>query len=143
MTAIVNTPEQTQTLTVIGEQLKPLLTNAMGSPLEIFDTTGDEGMGPPPHAHDWSETYVVLEGSVDVVIGDAPPARLDAGMTAHVPGGEAHGYTIATDGTRFLTILSEGNGHPFYRQMDAEVSFPPNLADVVRIGTAHGIRFPQ
>ena len=64
-------------------------------------------------------------------------------MGAHVPAGEAHGYTIAADGTRFLTILSEGNGHRFYRQMDAEVSFPPDLADVVRIGTAHGIRFPR
>ena len=36
MTAIVNTPDQTETLTVIGEELRPLLTNGMGSPLEIF-----------------------------------------------------------------------------------------------------------
>ena len=143
MTAIVHAPEQTETLTVIGEHLTPMLTNHMGSPIEIFDTSGDKGMGPPPHAHNWSESYVVLEGSIDVLIGDSPSVRLEAGMTAHIPGGEVHGYTIAADNSRFLTILSEGNGHPFYRQMDAEVSFPPDVADVVRIGEAHGIRFPR
>ncbi|MEM9562319.1 MAG: cupin domain-containing protein [Actinomycetota bacterium] len=139
MTAIINTIDESTSLTVIGETLTPLLTNEMGSPIEIFDTTGDTGMGPPPHHHDWSETYIMLEGELDLVVGGQPPQRLTAGMASHAPGGTTHAYTIAADGTRFLTILSQGNAHAFYRQMDAEVAFPPEMADVVRITAAHGI----
>lgn len=141
MSAIVTTPEEAETLTVIGERLRPLLTNDMGSAIEIYDTAGETGMGPPPHAHGWSETYVMLEGELDVTIGDSAPQRLTAGMVAHAPAGSTHAYRIAADGTRFLTILSEGNGHAFFRQMDREVTMPPDIADVVRIGTANGIRF--
>ena len=142
MTATVTTTEQAEELTVIGETLRPLLTNEMGAPINIFDTSGDEGMGPPPHLHDWDEIYVMLAGEVDVAIGDGEPQRLTEGMVAHVPGGTTHGYRIAADGTRFLTILTRGNGHAFYRQMDAEVSFPPDIADVVRVAGSHGIQFP-
>ena len=141
MNAIVTTPEATETLTVIGEQLRPLLTKEMGSAIEIYDTSGDTGMGPPPHTHGWSETYFMIEGELDVVLEGSPPQRLTAGMVAHAPADTSHAYRIAADGTRFLTILSAGNGHAFFQQMDEEVSMPPNLADVVRIGTAHGIRF--
>ena len=139
MTAIINTVDETQTLTVLGEAMRPMLTTEMGAPFEIFDTSGDEGMGPPPHHHDWSETYVMIEGELDVVVGDQPPRRLTAGMAVHAPGGTTHAYTIAADGARFLTILSEGNAHDFYRQMSAEVSLPPDIDDLMRITAAHGI----
>jgi len=141
MTAIFTAPEGTDTLTVIGESMRPMLTTEMGASINIFDTEGDEGMGPPPHAHDWSETYVMLAGELDVSIDGGEPQRLMPGMAAHAPAGTLHSYRIAADGTRFLTILTEGSAPEFYRQMDAEVSMPPDLADVVRIGTSHGIRF--
>ena len=141
MEAIVSHPARAETLTVIGETLRPLLTNEMGSAIEIYETEGGAGMGPPPHAHDWSETYVMLEGELDVTIGDGEPQRLTAGMVAQAPAGTDHSYQVVAEGTRFLTILSEGNGHEFFRQMDAEVSFPPDLGDVVRIASSHGIRF--
>ncbi len=139
MNAIITTIDDTEELTVIGETMRPLLTNEMGSSVEIYDTAGNEGMGPPPHHHAWSETYVILEGAIDLVIGDDGPHRLSTGMAAHAPAGTTHAYTIAADGTRFLTILSTGNGHAFFRQMDAEVSMPPDVADIVRVAGEHGI----
>ena len=139
MPAIINTIDQAETLTVLGETMRPLLTNTMGSAIEIYDTVGDEGMGPPPHHHDWSETYVMLEGELDLVVGDEPPTRISAGIFFYYVWGSTHAYTIAANGTRFLTILSTGNGHAFFRQMDAEVSLPPDLADVMRITASHGI----
>ncbi|MEO1060371.1 MAG: cupin domain-containing protein [Actinomycetota bacterium] len=141
MTAVINHLDTSDDLTVIGESMRPLLTNEMGSSIEIYDTTGRTDMGPPPHQHDWDEIYVMLEGELDVVIGDEAPRRLAPGAVAFVPGGTTHAYRIASDGTRFLTILSTGNGLSFFRQMDEEVSFPPDLGDVVRIATGHGIEF--
>jgi quercetin dioxygenase-like cupin family protein len=142
MPGIINTIERSERLTVIGETMRPLLTNEMGSEVEVYDTSGEEGMGPPPHFHDWSETYVMLEGELDLVIGDGVPQRLSSGMVAHAPAGTTHAYQIAVDGTRFLTILSAGEGHAFFRQMDAEVTMPPDIADVVRVAGTHGITFP-
>ena len=139
MSTIITTIDETEELTVIGETMRPLLTNTMGSSIEIYDTAGDEGMGPPPHHHDWSETYVMLEGALDLLVDGDGPHRLSAGMVAHAPAGATHAYTIAENGTRFLTILSTGNGHAFFRQMDAEVAFPPDVADVVRVAGEHGI----
>ena len=79
---------------------------------------------------------------LDLVIGDGVPQRLSSGMVAHAPAGTTHAYQIAVDGTRFLTILSAGEGHAFFRQMDAEVTMPPDIADVVRVAGTHGITFP-
>jgi len=45
-----------------GETLRPLLTHAMGSAVEVFDTSGPAEAGPPPHRHPWEEIYVVLSG---------------------------------------------------------------------------------
>ena len=47
-TAIISPLEESETLTLIGETLRPLLTNDMGSAIEVYDTSGDDGMGPPP-----------------------------------------------------------------------------------------------
>lgn len=141
MAAVITTLDQSDELTVIGETLRPLLTNGMGSDIEIYDTSGHTDMGPPPHHHEWAETYVMLAGELDVIVDGEPPRRLTVGNVAHVPGGVSHGYRIAADGTHFLTILSRGNGEAFFRQMDAEVSFPPDFADVARVSGAHGITF--
>lgn len=141
MTAIISDPNSAAPLAVLGETIHPLLTNDMGADVEIYDTSGDTGMGPPPHHHAWSETYVMIEGELDLTVGDQPTQRLRAGMVAQAPAGASHGYRIQADGTRFLTILSTGNGHAFFQQMDAEVAFPPNLEDVVRVAANHGILF--
>ena len=55
-------------LFVLGETLRPLLTNAMGSSVEIFDTSGPAEAGPPPHLHPWEEVYVVISGELEVIV---------------------------------------------------------------------------
>jgi hypothetical protein len=52
---------------VLGETLRPLLTHAMGSAVEVFDTSGPAEAGPPPHRHSWKEIYVVLSGQLEDV----------------------------------------------------------------------------
>jgi hypothetical protein len=51
--ATVTTLEASDAHYVLGESLRPLLTNDMGSSIEIFDTSGPAGAGPPPHQHPW------------------------------------------------------------------------------------------
>lgn len=125
---------------VLGETLRPMLTNAMGSAIEIFDTKGVPGGGPPPHTHAWEEIYVVLSGEMDVLV-NGKTTRLGPGGFAHVPANTPHGYTTI-DETHFLTIVSKGNASRFFKQVAAEVEMnPPDIPGVLRVGAAHGITF--
>ena len=47
MTGTINTIEDSADLFVLGESLRPLLTNEMGSSVEIFDTSGPAAATPP------------------------------------------------------------------------------------------------
>lgn len=123
---------------VLGETLRPMLTNAMGSSIEIFDTRGVPGGGPPPHTHQWEEIYVVLSGEMDVVV-DGNTTRLRPGGYAHVPANTPHGYTTI-DETHFLTIVTKGNAAKFFKQVANEVEMnPPDIQGVLRVGAEHGI----
>jgi len=61
MAVNVITGTEGSALNVLGEQVRPLAPAGALS-IEIFDTTGPEQAGPPPHRHPWDEIYVVLEG---------------------------------------------------------------------------------
>jgi quercetin dioxygenase-like cupin family protein len=125
---------------VLGETLAPMLTNDMGSAVEIFDTRGPMGGGPPTHKHAWEEVYVVTSGVLDVTV-DGETVRLRTGGFAHVPANTPHSYRTVEDAT-FLTIVTKGNASKFFRQVSSEVSMnPPDIAGVVRVGSLHGIEF--
>ncbi|MGE0595801.1 MAG: cupin domain-containing protein [Hyphomonadaceae bacterium] len=124
---------------VLGETLRPMLTNAMGSSIEIFDTRGIPGGGPPPHKHKWEEIYVVLSGRMDVVV-DGKTLHLGPGEFAHVPADTPHGYTTLDD-THFLTIVSKGNAAKFFKEVATVEMNPPDIPGIINVGAKHGITF--
>lgn len=108
---------------VLGETLRPMLTNAMGSAIEIFDTKGIPGGGPPRHKHPWEEIYVVLSGEMGVIVG-GKTACLKQGGYVHIPANTPHAYRTI-DHIHFLTIVSRGNAAKFFKQVAAEVEMNP------------------
>lgn len=125
---------------VLGETLAPMLTNDMGSAVEIFDTSGPAGGGPPTHRHAWEEIYVVTKGVLDVTV-DGKTTRVGPGGFAHVPANTAHRYHTVED-AEFLTIVTKGNASKFFRQVSSDVSMnPPDIPGIVRVGGLHGIEF--
>ena len=125
---------------LLGETLVPLLTNDMGSAVEIFDTSGPAGGGPPTHRHAWEEIYVVTKGVLDVTVEGAT-ARLGPGGFAHVPANALHSYHTVED-AEFLTIVTKGNASKCFRQLSREVNMnPPDIPGVVRVGGIHGVEF--
>jgi quercetin dioxygenase-like cupin family protein len=140
MAGTVNTLDSTDNHHVLGESLRPLLTNDMGSSIEIFDTSGPAGGGPPPHQHPWEEIYVVLDGELEVTV-DGEAHILNGGAVAHVPAGTVHAYRNVTE-AHFLTIVSKGNAAKFFAQVANEVEMnPPDIPGVLRVGGEHGITF--
>ena len=140
MTITTTTLEAADNNFVLGETLRPLLTHAMGSAVEVFDTSGPAGAGPPPHRHPWEEVYVVLSGRLEVTVGGSTQI-LGPGGAAHVPAGAVHSYRNVTD-VHFLTITTKGDAAAFFAEAANEVEMnPPDIAGVVRVAASHDIEF--
>lgn len=139
MPGTISTLEASDSLLVLGETLRPLLTNAMGSPIEIFDTRGPADAGPPAHTHAWDEFYVVLQGELEVRLDGGTPQRLAKGAAVHIPAGTVHSYRNVTDDAHFLTIVTRGNADKFFHQVAADADM--EIPEIVRVGKSHGINF--
>ena len=55
-------------LNVLGVSVTVLASNVQTQGYEITLQSGGEGVGPPPHRHDWDESFFVLRGSVEFSI---------------------------------------------------------------------------
>jgi quercetin dioxygenase-like cupin family protein len=121
---------------VLGETLRPLPTHAMGSAVEVFDTSGPAEAGPPPHRHPWEEIYVVLSGQLEVTV-DGVTQVIGAGGAAHVQAKAVHSYRNVTD-VHFLTISTQGDAAAFFSEVEMN---PPDIPGVVRVAASHDIEF--
>ena len=141
MNATINTLAASDSLFVLGETLRPLLTNAMGSAIEIFDTSGPANSGPPVHFHPWEEIYVVLSGELEVNV-EGHAEIIGAGGLAHVPANAKHSYRNVTDDCHFLTIVTKGNAASFFTEVASDVEMnPPDIPGIIRVAKSHDIEF--
>lgn len=139
MSATFTTVGASEELFVLGEVLRPLVTGGMGSSIEVFDTSGPEGAGPPPHRHPWEEIYVVVEGELDVTIDGDEPRRVGPGGVVHIPANLGHSYRNATT-ARFLTIVTEGNAMAFFSGAAAiTAADPTDLGALVALAERLGV----
>src|SRR6185312_3941170 len=101
---ITNRPQQPRALNVLGEAITVLASGEDTGGYEVFRQEGQAGQGPPPHAHDWDETFCVVAGEVEVAAGDHT-ALVKPGGIAHVPAGTLHWFRFVTDGA-MISITS-------------------------------------
>ena len=52
-------PGDRTALDVLGTKVTVLVSDADSNDKQITLQSGDEGMGPPPHNHDWDESFYV------------------------------------------------------------------------------------
>jgi quercetin dioxygenase-like cupin family protein len=139
MTLTITSAADCQPLNVLGERLCPLTPAGQGLGIEIFETTGPEQVGPPPHRHPWEEFYVVLAGLLEVFDGQVW-RQANAGACACISPGQVHAYRNGSTDCRFLTITGPGPAREFFEQLDAEVtSLPPDMDTVLAVAGRHGL----
>jgi quercetin dioxygenase-like cupin family protein len=110
-----------------------------GLSIEVFETTGPEQAGPPPHRHPWDEVYVVLDGTLEVFDGQSW-RQAKAGACATVPANQVHAYRNGSPDCRFLTIAGPRHAREFFEQMDAEVTtLPPDMGAVLTVAARNGL----
>ena len=102
MQSIIANPDDGARLRVVGDTVRVLASAAQtGGNYEIFELEGPEGSGPPPHAHPWTEAYVVIDGEADVLV-DGTHSRATPGCFIQVPAGTPHSYRITSKSAKFV-----------------------------------------
>jgi quercetin dioxygenase-like cupin family protein len=97
----------------------------------LIDMHIPPGGGPPPHRHDFEETFALLEGEMVATFrGEKTVVR--AGETVHIPANAPHQFHNASDGAvRLLCVCSPAGQEDFFREVGVKVATrttaPPKL----------------
>ena len=102
-------------LGIVGDTYTILLTGEdTAGRYTLIDMHVPPGGGPPPHRHDFEETFTVLDGEVELTFrGEHLVAR--AGQTVNVPANAPHAFTNASGRpARLLCICSPPGQENFF-----------------------------
>jgi quercetin dioxygenase-like cupin family protein len=115
----------TYTITVTGEQTAGRFC--------VIDMHIPPGGGPPPHRHDFEETFILLEGEMEATFrGEKSTVR--AGETLNIPANAPHQFhNVSTGPVRMLCICSPSGQENFFIEVGVPVSTrtapPPKLGE--------------
>lgn len=97
----------------------------------VIDMHVPPGGGPPPHRHDFEETFIVLEGEIEATFrGVKSLAR--AGQTLHIPANAPHQFHNASGKpARLLCVCAPAGQEEFFAKVGVPVATrtaaPPKL----------------
>src|SRR3712207_6185346 len=104
-----------------------------GGAYALTDSVVPPGGGPPPHIHHREdEAFWVLEGELEVMVGETT-FRAGAGSFVHLPKDIAHTYeNVGTGAARFLTLIVPAGLERFFEEVGkpgSDVSSPPPFGE--------------
>jgi len=97
----------------------------------LIDMHIPPGGGPPPHRHDFEESFTLLEGEIEATFrGEKSTVR--TGETLSIPANAPHSFTNAsTQAARLLCICAPAGQEEFFAQVGVAVATrtttPPKL----------------
>jgi len=88
----------------------------------LIDMHIPPGGGPPPHRHDFEESFILLEGEIEATFrGQKSSVR--AGATVHIPANAPHQFHNASDHpARLLCICSPAGQEEFFAEVGVAVA---------------------
>jgi quercetin dioxygenase-like cupin family protein len=94
------------------------------------------GGGPPPHRHDFEETFIVLEGQIEATFRGVT-FLAGAGETIHVPANAPHQFANKGEvPARLLCICSPSGQEEFFEKVGVRVATrttaPPKLDEMAQ-----------
>jgi quercetin dioxygenase-like cupin family protein len=114
----------TYTITVSGDD-----TNGRFCVIDMYVLPGG---GPGPHRHDFEETFVLLEGEVEVTFR-GKKSIVKAGDTINIPSNAPHQFhNSSSSAARLLCICSPAGQENFFMELGVKVATrtmsPPKLS---------------
>jgi quercetin dioxygenase-like cupin family protein len=115
----------TYTITVTGEDTDGRFC--------VIDMYIPPGGGPPPHRHDFEETFILLEGEIAATFR-GKKSIVRAGDTLNIPANAPHQFHNSSTGpVRMLCICSPAGQEKFFTEVGVPVATrttpPPKLAE--------------
>lgn len=97
----------------------------------VIDMHVPPGGGPPPHRHDFEETFILLDGEMQVTFR-GQKSTLQAGDTVNVPSNAPHQFHNASSKpVRMICICSPAGNDEFFLEVGVPVATrttpPPRL----------------
>lgn len=97
----------------------------------LIDMHVPPGGGPPPHRHDFEETFVLLDGGLEATFR-GQKRTVKAGETIHIPANAPHQFhNSSSEPVRMLCICSPAGQEDFFEQVGVRVATrtaaPPKL----------------
>jgi quercetin dioxygenase-like cupin family protein len=87
----------------------------------LIDMHVPPGGGPPPHRHDFEETFTVLDGQIEATFRGAKKL-IKTGETIHIPANAPHRFVNAGDQpARLLCICAPAGQEEFFAQIAVPV----------------------
>ena len=118
-------------LNVLGVKVTVLASNTATQAHEITRHQGENGMGPPPHSHNWDESFYVIAGEVEFTCS-GKTVVCSPGTLVHVPAGTVHSFRYLADGCDVLDFTGQGG---LATQMFTAVSrqIPPGSPEIPKL----------
>jgi quercetin dioxygenase-like cupin family protein len=137
---VVSPQDYPRALSVLGVQITVLAPNTATQSYEITLQEGAQGMGPPPHKHDWDESFFVLTGTIEFSCA-GKTQQIQAGTLVHAPAGTVHAFRFGDGGGSMLEVSGAGGSATnMFTQIDREVpAGPPDIPKVIDILQRHGV----
>ncbi len=127
-------------LDVVGTKITVLASRETTNDYGITLQWGEEGMGPPPHRHDWDEAFYVLDGEVQFVC-DGDTHVCAPGTVVHVPAGTLHGFRYQAGGGRMLEFTGHGTrSAEMFADVDRSMQpGPPDIPLLLEVLARNGV----
>ncbi len=102
----------------------------------LIDMHIPHGGGPPPHRHDFEESFTILEGEIEVMFRGAKSIA-KAGETVNIPANAPHQFQNKSErAARLLCICSPAGQEEFFMEVGVPVATrttpPPKLDEVAQ-----------
>jgi quercetin dioxygenase-like cupin family protein len=120
-------------LGVVGDTYTILLSGAdTAGRFCLIDMYVPPGGGPPPHRHDFEETFLLLEGELKATFrGEHSNVR--AGETVHIPANAPHHFhNASSEPVRMFCICAPAGQEEFFKEIGIPVATrttPPPALD--------------
>jgi quercetin dioxygenase-like cupin family protein len=122
---------------VVGDTYTILLTGKdTAGQFCLIDMHVPPGGGPPPHRHDFEETFIILEGELEATFRGARSV-VRAGETIHIPANAPHQFrNSSAKPVRMMCICSPAGQEEFFLEVGVRVATrttaPPKLDDAAQ-----------
>jgi quercetin dioxygenase-like cupin family protein len=124
-------------LGVVGDTYTIILTGEdTAGRFSLIDMHVPPGGGPPPHRHDFEETFTLLEGELEVTFRGAKSV-VRAGETVNIPANAPHQFhNSSTKAVRMLCTCSPAGQEAFFLEVGVPVATrttpPPHLDEAAQ-----------